>query len=335
MSGVIGVALAICIPAMLSTGLVTGRVRQWALSRAVIDRPNERSLHAVPTPRGGGLAIVIVVGLIEASLLATVEVDPRWGWSSWLATLCLALIGLCDDLWSLSARFRLCLQIGVCGAWGVAVNGFGTTGAGLAWAFQAVAMVWIVNVYNFMDGSDGLAATQAVLAGLFGGLLLGAAGAPQLAVPALLVAASSLGFLHWNWHPARIFLGDVGSYFLGGQFAVLCMASAPGGTSAWVWMILLGPFFVDATLTLCRRIVRREKWFAAHRTHAYQLLAQAGWSHRKLVHALAGLVITLCLPLAAIALARPAWGVACVLLAYAFLATIWLRVVRAHLKPSG
>lgn len=316
---------------MLSFGgtwVLTGKVRVWALSRAVIDMPNTRSLHNAPTPRGGGLAVVIVVLALEASLLASGLLAAHWAWAGWIATLALALIGLRDDLKSLSAACRLFLQLMVCSAWAIWTFGFASDlPAMIMLTLKILCMVWVVNLYNFMDGSDGLAATQAIGASLLGALLAALLGLENIAYLALLVAGSSAGFLRWNWQPAKIFLGDVGSYFLGGQFAVLCAATAWEGQWPFFWAILLGPFVVDATLTLLRRIMQGERWLAAHRTHAYQLLAQSGWSHESVASGLAWLMVLACFPLAAISVWKPESAPYCMLFAYALLATMWLRIV--------
>src|SRR5690606_28300225 len=139
---------------------------------------------------------------------------------------------------------------------------------------------WMINLYNFMDGIDGLAAGEGVLVGIIGGVLLTMSGEPGLALVALLTAAACAGFLWWNWHPARIFMGDVGSGFLGIVFATLAVASENrSAVPLLLWVVLLGVFIFDATVTLVRRVLRRERWYEAHRSHAYQRAVQAGRSH--------------------------------------------------------
>jgi Fuc2NAc and GlcNAc transferase len=139
--------------------------------------------------------------------------------------------------------------------------------------------VWLTNLFNFMDGIDGIAGGEAVSVGVVGGLLLLASGASELAGTALLIAAASLGFLAWNWAPARIFMGDVGSGFLGFTLGALAIASdRVAAVPILVWMMLLGVFIFDATVTLLRRL-RRERFYEAHRRHAYQRAVAAGASH--------------------------------------------------------
>lgn len=328
MSQAVWLLLTLGVAAFAAASL-TARVRAWALSRSLLDHPNARSLHAVPTPRGGGLAIAVVVLAMTPLLHAAGLLETAWLWPTWGASLAYALLGLRDDMSSLPALTRLAAQIAIAAAWLALMLPVpvGSLQGALLGATLLVAIVWGVNLYNFMDGSDGLAATQGVLAGALGGALSLAAGERAFAVTALLLAAASAGFLRWNWHPARIFLGDAGSYFLGGQFALLTVAAGIETDGVWRWLILLSPFCVDASATLLRRMLRGERWYTAHRSHAYQRLVQRGWSHRKLALALAGLVGTLCLPLAIASLRWPETGPACLLFAYLVLVTIWGVIV--------
>jgi len=154
--------------------------------------------------------------------------------------------------------------------------------AGWAGAVVAlVGLVWATNLYNFMDGIDGIAGAEGVSVGLIGGLLLLVGHHPGLAAIAFSIAAASGGFLVWNWSPARIFMGDGGSGLLGFLFGAVAVASENANTVPLsVWVLLLGVFVFDASVTLVRRILRRERWYEAHRSHAYQRVVQAGWSHR-------------------------------------------------------
>jgi Fuc2NAc and GlcNAc transferase len=181
----------------------------------------------------------------------------------------------------------------------------------------AVGIAWLTNLYNFMDGIDGIAGGEALAAGTAGGALLMAAGAPGLGAAALLLAAASAGFLAWNWPPAKIFMGDVGSGFLGFAFCVLAVLSErSGAVPLAVWMMLLGVFVFDATATLLRRVLNGEHFFEAHRRHAYQRAVQSGLSHGRVSGgvlavnlALAGAAAVACsqrpliLPIAAVSLA--------------------------------
>lgn len=282
--------LAVFAAAGLSSWALTGLVRRWMVARGRLDVPNERSSHVVPTPRGGGLAIaaVVLLGLVGGAVL---------GWLPWKLAVALVgggvlvgAIGWLDDCYSLPARPRLAVHL-VAALWTLGwLGGFPRLDVGgtslflgvLGWVLAAVGIVWTVNFYNFMDGIDGIAGGEAVVVGVGGGLLLMASGAADLAGIAFLIAAASCGFLLWNWAPARVFMGDVGSGVLGFLFSALAVASENrGAVPVLVWVLLLGVFVVDATVTLLRRARNGEKVFNAHRKHAYQRAVQAGWGHAR------------------------------------------------------
>jgi Fuc2NAc and GlcNAc transferase len=196
-----------------------------------------------------------------------------------------------------------------------------------------LGIVWLTNLYNFMDGIDGIAAVEAITVGLAGALLL-AGREPSLALVALVVAGAAGGFLVWNWPPAKLFMGDVGSGFLGYIFGGLALASENvGALPALLWLVLLGPFFVDTTLTLLRRIARGERWWAAHRTHAYQRAVQAGWSHRRVTTLVAALSAALGMA-GALAAREPSMLGPVLAGAFSILVAIYLLVERSCRMPS-
>jgi Fuc2NAc and GlcNAc transferase len=262
--------------AAAATALLTGFVRAYALRSSLLDVPNERSLHRSPTPRGGGIAVVLVTLAGVAGLAAFGMVPPAMAWILGAGGVLVAVVGWLDDRHDVSAPVRALVHVAAA-SWA----------AGWIWGeptpmaiVGAVGIVWAINLYNFMDGIDGLAAAEAVSVGLTGGALLLGAGEPALAAVALLVAAAAAGFLPWNWAPARIFMGDVGSGFLGYSFATLALLShRAGAVPLELWLVLLGVFFFDTTVTLVRRMARGERWYEAHRSHAYQRLVQAGSTH--------------------------------------------------------
>jgi Fuc2NAc and GlcNAc transferase len=197
-----------------------------------------------------------------------------------------------------------------------------------------IGIVWAINLYNFMDGIDGLAAGEAASVGVAAAVLLWLVGAPGLGALSLLLAAAAGGFLVWNWHPARIFMGDVGSAALGYAFGALAAASERAGAiPAVVWLLLLGVFFGDATLTVVRRLLRREPIFRAHRSHAYQRAPQAGLSHARVTATVLLLNGVLAL-LAAAALFRPALLLPAVGVAVVVLLVPYLRIERAVPQPN-
>ncbi len=243
----------------LASAAGTALVRRLAIQHAVLDVPNERSLHAAPTPRGGGIAIAAVSLVAIALLGLTGTVAPRTAIGLVGGGLVVALVGWLDDLRGVRPRTRLVCHIAAAiwlTAWlgGVTQLRFGSSTLALGpagWVVAVLGITWMINLYNFMDGIDGLAAGEAVIVASLGGLGLLAAGQPGLGAAALIVAAASAGFLVFNWPPARIFMGDVGSGLLGFLLAGLGLASEQaGGPAALTWVLWLGVFVVDATITL-------------------------------------------------------------------------------------
>ncbi len=292
-----GAAASLCAAAFVASAALSGLVRRYALSRSLLDVPNERSSHSAPTPRGGGLAIAVVVLTGLLVLAAAGVVAPPLATAFGGGGALVAAVGWLDDRHGLPASLRLAVHVAGA-AWMVAwlggmphlTIGAGAANLGRSGALLAIlGIVWLTNLYNFMDGIDGIAAAEAVTVGVAGALLLGGR-EPSLALIAILVAASAGGFLVWNWAPARLFMGDVGSGFLGFIFAGLALASEnTRALPALLWLVVLGPFFLDATITLLRRMARGERWQAAHRMHAYQRAVQAGWSHRRVTAVVAGI----------------------------------------------
>lgn len=237
---------------------------------------------------------------------------------------------------SLSVSFRACVHV-VAALWALGWLGglpaleLGFTSVHLGWfgwPVGVLATVWLINLYNFMDGIDGLAGGQAVVASLGGGALLYAAGLTAMSELTWTLAAVVVGFLVWNWAPAKIFMGDVASAFLGYIFAVLAISSeAQGGPPILIWSLLLGVFIVDATATLLRRIRQGEQWHEAHRSHAYQLATQMGYSHGQVTSSAMGIMACLA------ALAWVAWWWTGLMLPVAIvgfggLAAIWWYVAK-------
>lgn len=330
-------AAAIALAAVAAASWVlTGAARRYALARALLDHPNERSSHSVPTPRGGGIAIVAaVVAAVAAGWWAGVV--PGGVTAALVGGgAVVAAVGWVDDRGHVNAGVRLLVHFAAVG-WALACVGgmpWLTAGAGrvhpgaAGTVIAAFGMVWSINLFNFMDGTDGIAGAQALFAAGAGGALLAAAGHPGLAFASGAVAAAALGFLGWNWAPARIFMGDVGSSFLGFVVAVLAVASEAGrALPILVWVVLMGTFVFDATLTLARRLHAGEKVHAAHRRHLYQRLVQRGWSHRAvcLAYAAANLVLG---GLAVTLWRAPRLWAACLVAAVVALAAVYLVVER-------
>ena len=263
-------------------------IRRLALQRAILDHPNERSSHSIPTPRGGGLAIVALV-ILTVIAFGLVNGFTRQSLAFILSGVLLALLGWQDDVRTLSAKIRFPIQFA---AIAIAMLGMGYFDSvtiplfgvwHLGWFGIPITFFWIlglINAYNFMDGIDGIGGGVALAAGLGWMVLSSSFGGfenPLAFWFALAIAATSLGFLGHNWSPARIFMGDVGSTFLGFSFAVLPLMSASrGGDALMFGAAILWTFIMDAGITFLRRAAKREDVFAAHRTHLYQRLVISG-----------------------------------------------------------
>jgi len=246
--------------------LLSPRIRRFAL-----DHPNERSLHERPVPRTGGIAVL-------AGAATALGFGAGSMWLALTLALALAAVSLLDDIFGMPAWLRLACH-------GAAAAVLVWHAAGSAAPAEIVLLVlgvaWITNLYNFMDGSDGLAGGMSVLG--FGTYALAAelAGADAMAIVSSATAAASLAFLLLNFHPARIFLGDVGSIPLGFLAGGLGLVGWSDGLwPLWFPLLVFGPFIGDATLTLARRLARRERVWQAHRDHYYQRLVRMGFGHR-------------------------------------------------------
>lgn len=269
----------IAIISVASAILLTGLLRRYALQRNVLDIPNSRSSHSVPTPRGGGLAIVLGF-LISLGLMRCFElIDLAFFLAMFVAGVAVAALGFLDDHGHIPARWRL-LGHFFSAIWALYWIGgvppitiFGLQ-IDLGWMGGALAIlyaVWLLNLYNFMDGIDGLASAEAICACSSAAFIYWMLGFEELLLPPIYLALATAGFFYWNFPKARIFMGDAGSGFLGISLAILSLkAVSISSTFLWVWLILLGVFIVDATLTLFRRLIRGEKVYEAHRSHAYQ-----------------------------------------------------------------
>jgi Fuc2NAc and GlcNAc transferase len=270
--------------------MLTAWLKNRAIANAQYDMPNARSSHTIPTPRGGGLAIVIVfllgcVGLFSVHLLSQPLMLALVA-----GGLAVALVGYCDDQKSLSARIRflvhLCVAVGVL----YALHGFPYLDFGgmkiyapyVGIALALIAIIWSINLYNFMDGIDGFAGSEGLFLSAIAGGFFVFIGDKNMAYLCAILSASIAGFLYWNWSPAKIFLGDVGSGFLGFVFIVIAIAACNKHEGSLLfWLILFSAFLLDATFTLLYRLAKKQAWYLAHRKHAYQKCVDSGWSHQK------------------------------------------------------
>jgi Fuc2NAc and GlcNAc transferase len=301
--------------ALLASALLTAAVGRFAHARGLLDLPNPRSSHSAATPRVGGIAVVLVLTAAVLALEQSAAVAASLCWALLGGGLAVAAVGLLDDWRSVAPALRLFVHGGAA-VWALLFVGTpGALQAGshlvqVGWpgtVIAAIAIVWILNLFNFMDGIDGIAAAEATFVSLGGALITLARADPSgIASVGLTLAAACLGFLVWNWPPARIFLGDVGSGYLGYVIAVLALAAARvNPTALWTWLVLGGLFFVDATVTLVRRMARGERIYQAHRSHAYQLLAQRWGSHRRVTLTVTAVNVLWLLPCAVLTAVYP------------------------------
>lgn len=328
--------VALLVGLSVVSAVLTRCVQRVGERLRVLDVPNERSSHTRPIPRTGGVAMATVVLVGIAVLAAADMIAPRLAWAMLPAGFLIAVVGFVDDVRGVPAWIRLLAHmIGV--GWFLMVSG-GPPDFGIdllersdvaRWAVTLIGFVWLLNLFNFMDGIDGLAASEAVFAPL--GLIALAywhqAAGSALTLP-VIVAAAPLGFLRWNWPPARVFMGDAGSGLLGFMIgALVVIAAEDWGLSLAVSVILLGVFIVDSTTTLVRRILRGEKWYSAHRSHAYQKLSRRLGSHGATTSVLMIVNVVWLLPLAVLAAEFPQWSVLLVAVAMLPLlaAALWLR----------
>jgi Fuc2NAc and GlcNAc transferase len=319
-AGSVGLGLAV----VLASAVVAGWARRAAIARGVIDVPNERGSHQRPTPRGGGIGIVVAM----TGALLLLELSGAIQRGLFLALVvgggAVAAVGFLDDRHKLPANWRLAVHT-LAALWAVYCVGglrqvqigehvahLGIVGSALA----VLGVVWVLNLFNFMDGIDGIASVEALFVSASGALLALLAGNGAIVAASLVFGCACVGFLFWNWPPARVFLGDVGSGYLGYVVIVIALSDTQARPAAiWQWFTLGALFFTDSTLTLLRRLFRGDHVHQPHRQHAYQRLARRWGSHAKVTLLTLAIDLAWLLPLASLAAFRPAWGVPVALVA--------------------
>ncbi|WP_411960597.1 MraY family glycosyltransferase [Pseudomonas mandelii] len=331
-------------PAVILLSLaLTEVLRRYALARSIIDIPNARSSHSTPTPRGGGVAIVLVF-LLCLPFLAWMQLVPvttlvAVGGAGAL----IAVIGFIDDHGHVAARWRL-LGHFAAAAWALlwlgglpAVVMFGVT-IDLGWIgyiLSALYLVWMLNLYNFMDGIDGIASIEAICVCLGASLLYWVSGFDNMVWLPLSLASATAGFLFWNFPPARIFMGDAGSGFLGVVLGVISINSAWASSQLfWSMLILLGVFVVDATFTLLRRCLRGDKVYEAHRSHAYQFASRRFGKHLPVILTVAAINTCWLLPIALSVVLLGLDGVLGLILAYVPLIILAVKFHAGELEEA-
>ena len=264
---------------------LTYLIKNYYIKNALLDKVNERSSHSVPTPHGGGIAIAVTWFLGLSYLYFINEIDTNLFYALMVGII-ISVVSFFDDIYELSAKLRMVVQSIVAILGIILLGGFETlnfdlftiTNPIITNIFAFLLIVWYINLYNFLDGINGYAGSEAVFLAVAGFVLFGGD-------HFLILAISVLGFLYWNWNKAKIFMGDVGSTLLGYNIAIFTIYYAnQEASNLWIWIILFGVFWFDATITLIRRKLNNEKLSQAHKKHAYQRLTQSGWSHYKVTN---------------------------------------------------
>lgn len=312
------------LASFLISFLLTGYMRHYALKKNIIDNPNERSSHTIPTPRGGGVSIVITF----LSFLVLLMFTQHLAISTGLILLCsgfgIAVLGFLDDHGHINSMLRLAIHFIIAIAVVFALGGFSEVALfnetlHLGWFANIIAvlfLVWLLNLYNFMDGINGIASVEAITTTISLAIIY-LLFSSSLSIKLLLtLAACVFGFMLWNFPKARIFMGDAGSGFLGMTLGVLALMALKVDTALFcAWIICLGVFIVDATFTLIRRVTNGHKMYDAHRSHAYQY-ASRRYGHT--IVTITVLLINLCwlAPVAYLASQRVLMPEALLLIAY-------------------
>ena len=281
-------------------------MRTYALKKNIIDNPNERSSHSIPTPRGGGVAVVISYLLALGLLIYSNDISMHIGVTIIAAGFIIALLGFLDDHGHINSMLRLAIHFMVAIGVVISLGGFAEVailnGIQLDFFANIIAvlfLVWLLNLYNFMDGINGIASTEVITSTISMAIIYWVLNHIVDEKSLILLAACAFGFLLWNFPKAKIFMGDACSGFLGlilGIFALIALKVDIALFCAW--LICLGVFIVDATFTLIRRVVTGHKMYDAHRSHTYQILSRHFNSHTPVTLAVAVINIFWLLPIA-------------------------------------
>lgn len=315
--------------------LFTKLIRRHCLKLDVLVIPGHRDMHHTPTPRGGGLSFVIIflIVVIFSDFIADNISLALLG-----SGILVAVVGYYDDKSHIAPKWRL-LSHFIAAFWALFYLGgipefyflgFNIDTGWFGFVIAAFILVWLLNLFNFMDGIDGIAASEAIFVSCGGAYFAWFNGAEGLAYISLTLAAATMGFLFLNWYPAKIFMGDVGSCFLGMMLGVIAFANINEGSSVWIWFIMLATFLVDSGITLLRRIINRDKFYEAHRSHAYQHVARK-WGHEKVTIMIMIINFFWLFPLAIFAQLKPDLDFILMVIAYIPLILIALKF-RAGLK---
>lgn len=317
--------LLVLMAAFVLTGLSTWLARQ----QGMLDFPGGRHSHVMATPRGGGLGIVLALLLAGYLLLPGLELPDFW-WRCLLPAFCgLALVGWLDDRFSLSVLPRLLVQLSASFYLLACAQHAGWTVEAWQWMAMVLLLVWMTNLFNFMDGSNGMAGMQTVFAGSVLAVLFLIAEDLPAALLAAAMAAAALGFLPWNLGKARVFMGDVGSISLGFLIAgLLIYGFISGAFSVWVATLVMLVFVCDSSLTLLARVIKGERCYTPHKQHVYQRLIAHGWSHNKVMWLYQLINLLLVVPVIVVAVSFPELAKVAAMSVTCVLAIAWFLAVR-------
>ncbi len=288
------------------TLLFTGYMRHYALKKNIIDNPNERSSHSVPTPRGGGVAVVCSYLLALAVLIYSQQLTVHIGLTLMVVGFVIALLGFLDDHGHINSMLRLAIHFLVAIGAVISLGGFAEVtifnGVQLGFIANIVAvlfLVWLLNLYNFMDGINGIASVEAITTTASMAMLYYLLNTSLNSDLLWLLAACVFGFLLWNFPKAKIFMGDACSGFLGLTLGILALIALKENLALFcAWIICLGVFVVDATYTLIKRVLSGYKMYDAHRSHSYQILSRKWGSHTPVTLAIAAINLLWLFPIA-------------------------------------
>jgi len=317
-----GISPAVFLAATVLSGGISGLLVHFLYRHAgrlgMLDQPGHRQSHTVLTATGAGLGIIFALVLASNLVAHYQALNNTWMRVVLPLALLLSVVGWVDDRSSLSAALRFAVQLLVSCALLALLPGWSAEVSWWAWPLGVLAIVWVMNAYNFMDGSHGMAGFQGVFSGLVLFGLFVRADEPGLAVPALALAGVCLGFLPMNFPNARIFMGDSGSVPIGFALAALiCLGIGQGAVSIPVGAMVLSIFLVDSSLTLLKRVIAGERWYTAHKQHIYQRLIDQGCSHSQVLLFYQAINLLVVAPVIMLARAYP--DLACVLAGSLFL----------------
>lgn len=281
-------------------------MRAYALKKNIIDNPNERSSHSIPTPRGGGVAVVCSYLLALAFLIYSQQLTLHIGLTLMAAGFVIALLGFLDDHGHINSMLRLAIHFFVAIGVVISLGGFAEVtifnGVQLGFIANIVAvlfLVWLLNLYNFMDGINGIASVEAITTTASMAMLYYLLNTSLNSDLLWLLAACVFGFLLWNFPKAKIFMGDACSGFLGLTLGILALIALKENLALFcAWIICLGVFVVDATYTLIKRVLSGYKMYDAHRSHSYQILSRKWGSHTPVTLAIAAINLLWLFPIA-------------------------------------